>query len=96
MEKQNLEREVLKNITKRKFYFLTIMFLIILSGFLLFNQITYMNSAYDENRNKLQIEKVKYFYLILIICELKFKINILYRTLLFLISMCLPWNNKIN
>ena len=58
MEKQNLEREMLKNISKRKFYFLTIMFLMILSGFLLFNQITYLNSVYDENRSKLQIEKV--------------------------------------
>jgi hypothetical protein len=58
MEKQNLEREMLKNISKRKFYFLTIMLLMIFSGFLLFNQITYLNSVYDENRNKLQIEKV--------------------------------------
>ena len=62
MEKEHsLEREMLKNITTRKLYFFAIMFLIILSGFLLFNQITFLNSAYDERRNKIQMEKVKFY-----------------------------------
>ena len=66
MEKEHgLEREMLKNITKRKLYFFAIMFLIILSGFLLFNQITFLNSAYDERRNKIQMEKVKFLYFLI-------------------------------
>jgi hypothetical protein len=63
MEKHQLEREILKNITKRKFYFLTIMILIVVSGFLLFNQINYLNATYDEERSRVQTEKVRFFNL---------------------------------
>jgi hypothetical protein len=63
MEKHQLEREILKNITKRKFYFLTIMVLIVVSGFLLFNQINYLNATYDEERSRVQTEKVRFFNL---------------------------------
>ena len=63
MEKNQFEKEVLKNISKRKFYFLTIMILIIVSGFLLFNQINYLNENYDEDRARIQSEKVLFFNL---------------------------------
>ena len=59
MEKQNYEKEVFKTISKKKFFFFTLVLLVIFSGFLLFNQISYLNSVYDENRNKVQAEKVK-------------------------------------
>jgi hypothetical protein len=59
MEKQRkLEDEILQNINKRKFYFLLVIILILISGFLLFNQITYLNGAYDNKRNIYQKEMV--------------------------------------
>jgi hypothetical protein len=72
MEKHQLEREILKNITKRKFYFLTIMILIVISGFLLFNQINYLNSIYDEERSRVQTEKVRIFNLGISIQSLRY------------------------
>lgn len=51
MEKQNVEKELIKTIIDRKVYLLVVMFLVVISGFLLFNQISYLNSVYDETGN---------------------------------------------
>lgn len=50
MEKQT-GKDILSNITKKKFTYMIIIILIILSGFLLFNHISYLNKHYKQNKN---------------------------------------------
>jgi hypothetical protein len=47
MEKNSMNKEVFKNLSRKKFLYSIVIFLVILSGFLLFNQISYLNSVYD-------------------------------------------------
>jgi hypothetical protein len=51
MEKNNSDKEILKTLAQKNHYLLIVMLLIIISGFLLFNQISYMGSIYQENKN---------------------------------------------
>jgi multidrug resistance efflux pump len=51
MEKYNSEKELLKTIAQRKYYLFIATILVIISGFLLFNQISYIGTAYKENTN---------------------------------------------
>lgn len=49
MEKQS-GKEMLENITKKKFTYVIIIILVILSGFLLFNHISYLNKNYKSSK----------------------------------------------
>lgn len=81
MEKhRKLEDEILHNLNKKKFYFLLVIILILISGFLLFNQITYLNAAYDNKRNNYQKERVLFYIYY-------FRIHLFHNL------MCLHWNN---
>lgn len=51
MEKYDA-KDLLKNISQKKFLYLIIIFLVIFSGFLLFNQISYLGNVYNSNRVK--------------------------------------------
>ncbi len=68
MDGSKTDREFLDNLKRRKFFYSFIIFLILLSGFFLFNQVSYMSSSYldelKEMKNKKQSQKVNYIFYI--------------------------------
>ena len=48
MDKNTIAREAVKNLAQKKCLFVVIIFLVILSGFLLFNHISYLNGVYTD------------------------------------------------
>ncbi len=52
MDKYSKTKKALHNISQKKFLYSVVVLLVILSGFLLFNQIAYLNTIYDEKPSK--------------------------------------------
>ena len=53
METNKLDKEFIQNLSKRKFFYSFVLFLIMLSGFFLFNQISYMSEDFINNGNQI-------------------------------------------
>jgi hypothetical protein len=54
---RNSGKEAFKNITQKKFLYIIVVLLVIISGFLLFNQISYLNSVYDDDSKIKKIDE---------------------------------------
>lgn len=59
METNKLDKEFIDTLSKRKMFYFLVVFLIMLSGMFLFNQISYMNEQNIKNKSNLIKKDVK-------------------------------------